>query len=198
MGRNGIYATGGESSSLYLRDYWKAWKQDAIRQDFPSQSAAMGHASLQICANGFPWCHPNGTYLTPPTCSVNSSACRALFHMIPSYATAQIEQILRNLKLKITTVYAGLAEHAKLLEDYSAKNKYGLFYAYFPSWTSAALNMTRVHMPTTKDSQYSATTNPNLTDPSGRHRHCTITAPSLHRHCTIADPASRRICPRIR
>jgi hypothetical protein len=177
FGVNGLYVTGAEVPSRYLDalEFWKSYLVPKNIQVLPGRAETEAVNQKGKTASGaytcdspkYTWC--NNSRYTPPQCSGSNGdqLCRDVIMYDPGWASTQFEQFFHNMKLNLTTIYPSRAQWRSYLAEKSVQNEPALFYNYKPTTRAAALNMTRVTLPTHVDGEYKANASPDRYNPNG-------------------------------
>jgi hypothetical protein len=188
LGANGIYLTGANTEAHFSKSL-ESWKQINGHQTcggppntqlFPPQSAT---DPLKGCNR-----HAPGGRYEPPQC-VGNKYCRDIVGLYDSYATGQIEQLSKNLKLNFTTIYAG-GKYQAYYSDCARRNVPCIVYDFdtsrnffkFTNDCKFKCNTTKVNFPETEvNPKYTASANGSL---ASAIPYDTLEKLSSHQLCT--------------
>jgi hypothetical protein len=156
FGQNGLYMVGGGAAkySVSALEFWKSYNYPEQVKLLPNRTTTQAFNYRGMSGGKFAcqhaWC-TNGRY-TPPQC-INNPLCKDVVYRKDNWATAQIEQIVKNLNLNFTVVWAG-GQTTTIEAEQSKKGEPTLMYDFTPTRTVAQLEVQRVTLPPYNATEY--------------------------------------------
>jgi len=170
FGTVGMYAT---SVSTQLADgcsaYWTRYKTvedlTSFLTSFSTNNPGWDYRSASPYSCGargnytYDWC--NAGRFIPPQCE-NNRYCVDVVMNRPYWEKSMFEQIVTNLNLNLTLVYVGPTQWVNEMTAAVNASRQQLFYDFFPTVTTAQLDISRVSLPEYVPSQHASdASNPN-------------------------------------